>query len=36
MEKIGPPPLENVGPSLDPWKSIVFPVIKPSDPLCKL
>ena len=27
------PPLENVGPPLDPWKSIVFYVIKPLDPL---
>ena len=26
-------PLENVGPPLDPWKSIVFSVIKPLDPL---
>ena len=29
-------PLENVGHPLDPWKSIVFSVIKPLDPLCKL
>ena len=26
-------PLENVGPPLDPWKSKVFSVIKPLDPL---
>ena len=31
-----PPPLGNVGPPLDPWKSIVFSDIKPLDPLCKL
>ena len=30
---IGTPPLENVGPPLDPWKNIVFYVIKPLDPL---
>ena len=37
-EKAGPPPphLENVGPPLDPWKSIVFSVIKLLYPLCKL
>ena len=29
-----PPPLENVGPPLDPWKSTVFSVIKPLVPLC--
>ena len=29
-------PLENVGPPLDLWKSIVFSVIKPLDPLCRL
>ena len=29
-------PLENVRPPLDPWNSIVFPVIKPLDPLYKL
>ena len=34
-EKVGPP-LENVRPPLDPWKSIVFSVIKPLDPLYKL
>ena len=34
-KKLDPPnPLENVGPTLDPWKSIVFSVIKPLDPLC--
>ena len=31
-----PPPLENVGIPLDPWKSIAFSVIKPLDPLGKL
>ena len=31
-----PPPLENAGPPLDPWNGIVFSVIKPLDPLCKL
>ena len=31
-----PPTLENVEPSLDPLKSIVFSVIKPLDPLCKV
>ena len=30
-----PSPLENVGPPLDPWKYIVFSVIKPFYPLCK-
>ena len=32
LEKVGPP-LENVRPPLDPFKSIVFSVIKPLDPL---
>ena len=32
QKKVGPP-LENVGPTLDPWKSIVFSVIKPLDAL---
>ena len=37
LEKLDtPPPLENVGPTLDHWKSIVFSVIKPLDLLCKL
>ena len=37
LEKVGPPPPpENVGSPLDPWKSIVFSVIKPLDALCKL
>ena len=37
LEKVGPPtPLENVGPPLDPWKSKIFSLIKPLDPLCKL
>ena len=30
-----PPPLEKLDP-LDPLKSIVFSLIKPLDPLCKL
>ena len=29
-------PLENVGPPLDPWESIVLSAIKPLDPVCKL
>ena len=34
LEEADPPhTLENVGPPLDPWKSIVFSVIKPLDPL---
>ena len=38
IPRLDGPPLQNVGPALDPWESIVFSAIKPlpPPPLCKI